>query len=156
MLRKGQFTEQHFDDQFNFLSQEFDKLTNKVCGCWMCIIPTVRNPSVNPRSRFFQDVVKKMVIVKPVKDLKSRLAPGSKASAEEIRLITSFTDLLEKALHLNPEKRLTPKEALSHPFITGKFTAQEDGFVVVLLYHTVNFQTLVKLVDYTENSIWDL
>jgi serine/threonine-protein kinase PRP4 len=64
-----------------------------------------------------------MVIVKPVKDLKSRLAPGSKASAEEIRLITSFTDLLEKALHLNPEKRLTPKEALAHPFITGKFTA---------------------------------
>lgn len=30
MLRKGQFTEQHFDDQFNFLSQEVDKLTNKV------------------------------------------------------------------------------------------------------------------------------
>jgi serine/threonine-protein kinase PRP4 len=30
MLRKGQFTEQHFDDQYNFLSQEVDKLTNKV------------------------------------------------------------------------------------------------------------------------------
>ncbi|KAH8551470.1 kinase-like domain-containing protein [Umbelopsis sp. PMI_123] len=97
MLRKGQFTEQHFDDQYNFLSQEIDKLTNK-------------------------EVTKKMVIVKPVKDLKSRLAPGSKASTEEIRLIGAFTDLLEKALHLNPEKRLTPKEALSHPFITGKLT----------------------------------
>jgi serine/threonine-protein kinase PRP4 len=68
----------------------------------------------------FQEVTKKMVIVKPVKDLKSRLAPGSKSSTEEIRLISAFTDLLEKALQLNPEKRLTPKEALSHPFITGK------------------------------------
>ncbi|KAI8575891.1 hypothetical protein K450DRAFT_180085 [Umbelopsis ramanniana AG] len=95
MLRKGQFTEQHFDDQYNFLSQEVDKVTNK-------------------------EVTKKMVIVKPVKDLKSRLAPGSKSSVEEIRLISAFIDLLEKALQLNPEKRLTPKEALSHPFITGK------------------------------------
>jgi len=98
MLRKGQFTEQHFDDQFNFLSQEFDKVTNK-------------------------EVTKKIVIVKPVKDLKARLTPGAKASTDEIRLILSFTDLLEKALHLNPEKRLTPKEALVHPFITGKFTS---------------------------------
>lgn len=98
MLRKGQFTEQHFDDQYNFLSQEVDKVTNK-------------------------EVTKKMVIVKPVKDLKSRLAPGSKSSIEEIRLISAFTDLLEKALQLNPEKRLTPKEALSHPFITGKLAA---------------------------------
>lgn len=97
MLRKGQFTEQHFDDQYNFLSQELDKVTNK-------------------------ETTKKMVIVKPVKDLKSRIAPSSKASPDEIRLISSFIDLLEKSLHLNPEKRLTPKEALAHPFITGKFT----------------------------------
>ncbi|CAM0135470.1 unnamed protein product [Umbelopsis sp. WA50703] len=98
MLRKGQFTEQHFDDQYNFLSQEVDKLTNK-------------------------EITKKLVIVKPVRDLKSRIAPSTKASSDEIRLITSFIDLLEKALHLNPEKRLTPKEALAHPFITGKFTS---------------------------------
>jgi serine/threonine-protein kinase PRP4 len=70
-----------------------------------------------------QEITKKLVIVKPVRDLKSRIAPSTKASSDEIRLITSFIDLLEKALHLNPEKRLTPKEALAHPFITGKFTS---------------------------------
>ncbi|CAG8781024.1 12961_t:CDS:1, partial [Racocetra fulgida] len=37
---------------------------------------------------------------------------------EELRLLTAFVDLLDKCLNLNPEKRLTVKEALMHPFVT--------------------------------------
>jgi serine/threonine-protein kinase PRP4 len=29
-LRKGQFTKQHFDDDFNFLYHEMDRISNKV------------------------------------------------------------------------------------------------------------------------------
>jgi len=35
----------------------------------------------------------------------------------EMKLLASFIDLLDKCLTLNPEKRLTAKEALMHPFI---------------------------------------
>lgn len=32
-------------------------------------------------------------------------------------LVLQLADLLEKMMHLDPEKRITPKAALSHPFI---------------------------------------
>ncbi|CAG8480667.1 9762_t:CDS:2 [Acaulospora colombiana] len=94
-LRKGLFTKHHFDDDFNFLYHETDRISNKV--------------------------IKSIVITKPVRDLKTRLmSKTSHMSDEELRLLTSFVDLLDKCLNLNPEKRLTVKEALMHPFITGK------------------------------------
>jgi serine/threonine-protein kinase PRP4 len=62
-----------------------------------------------------------MVITKPVRDLKTRLlSKTSNMNEEELRLLTSFVDLLDKCLSLNPEKRLTVREALMHPFVTGK------------------------------------
>jgi serine/threonine-protein kinase PRP4 len=35
----------------------------------------------------------------------------------ETKELALFTDLLERCLALNPEKRITPNEALKHPFI---------------------------------------
>lgn len=40
-------------------------------------------------------------------------AATKKMQPEELKLLTSFVDLLERALELDPLKRLTPKEALS-------------------------------------------
>ncbi|BFZ65192.1 U4/U6 small nuclear ribonucleoprotein prp4 [Saitoella coloradoensis] len=95
VLKKGEFTPQHFDEQFVFLSQEKDKLTGK-------------------------DTVKPIAFVKPTKDLKTRLmVPGMKD--EEKKLVMVFVDLLEKCLELNPERRITAVDALRHPFITGKY-----------------------------------
>ncbi|CAG8539108.1 24574_t:CDS:10 [Dentiscutata erythropus] len=95
-LRKGQFTKQHFDDDYNFLYRETDRISNK-------------------------EVVKTIVITKPTRDLKTRLlSKTSHMTDEELRLLTAFVDLLDKCLNLNPEKRLTVKEALMHPFVTGK------------------------------------
>lgn len=98
MLRRGQFAGQHFDENLNFLQIEVDRLTNK-------------------------EVTKKVVITRPTKDLKTRLmtAAGSgQMSDEERALLTQFVDLLDKCLSLNPEKRISVKEALAHPFCTGK------------------------------------
>ncbi|KAL2918472.1 U4/U6 small nuclear ribonucleoprotein prp4 [Polyrhizophydium stewartii] len=96
MLRRGQFTPEHFDDNLNFLLQETDKISGK-------------------------SVVKTISLIKPVKDLKQRLLVGvGKLPEDEQWLVNQFVDLLDKALNLSPEKRLTVKDALSHPFIVGQ------------------------------------
>ncbi|KAI9027499.1 kinase-like domain-containing protein [Phycomyces nitens] len=97
MLRKGQFANHHFDNDFNFMAVECDRLTKK-------------------------EVIKKMSFVKPTRDIKSRVMAASSAGVteDEGRLLLAFIDFLEKCLALSPDKRMTPKEALIHPFITGK------------------------------------
>ncbi|TGO25179.1 hypothetical protein BPAE_0086g00440 [Botrytis paeoniae] len=93
MLKKADFAGVHFDDMLNFRSVEPDKLTGK-------------------------DVVKTMAFTKPSRDLRTRLISASKGLTEvEQKELTLFGDLLERCLALNPEKRITPTEALKHPFI---------------------------------------
>ncbi|KAI8377571.1 kinase-like domain-containing protein [Radiomyces spectabilis] len=97
LLRKAQFTAQHFDEDYNFMSVELDRLTKK-------------------------EFVKKTTFVKPTRDMKSRImgASPSGVTEEEGRLVLAFIDFLDKCLVLSPDKRMTPHEALAHPFITGK------------------------------------
>lgn len=48
------------------------------------------------------------------------MPPSSvKLSDEETKLLTSFIELLDKCLTLDPSRRITPREALAHPFIRG-------------------------------------
>jgi serine/threonine-protein kinase PRP4 len=48
------------------------------------------------------------------------MPPASvKMKDDEMKLLTSFIDLLDKCLALDPARRVTPKEALIHPFIRG-------------------------------------
>ena len=102
MLRKAQFAELHFDDLLNFRSVERDKITGK-------------------------DVVRVLNFNKPTRDLRTRLAGGGdaggggkdgrKLAEAEGKEAALFADFLDKCLALNPEKRLTPVEALRHPFV---------------------------------------
>jgi serine/threonine-protein kinase PRP4 len=48
------------------------------------------------------------------------LAASSGMSDAESRELNHFVDLLERCLTLNPDKRLTPAEALRHPFFTHR------------------------------------
>lgn len=67
---------------------------------------------------YLQDVVKIMNFNKPTRELRSRLlATTSQLPESELKELNLFTDLLDKCLNLNPEKRCTPAEALKHPFI---------------------------------------
>jgi len=57
---------------------------------------------------------------KPSSDMKARLMPLAtvrKMQEDEVKLLSNFVNLLERALELDPSKRLTPKEALNHPFL---------------------------------------
>lgn len=99
MLRKGEFTFQHFDENLDFLSREVDKVTGR---------PTTK--------------VIKSVGPLPAHTLKGRLAglegrPTVGADTTKIKLLDQFTDLLEKMLVTNPDKRISPIEALKHPFV---------------------------------------
>ncbi|KAG0308653.1 U4/U6 small nuclear ribonucleoprotein prp4 [Dissophora globulifera] len=93
MIRRGQFYLNHFDEDCNFLSVEVEKVTQK-------------------------DVIRTIQYSKPNKDLKARLMPytGSMSPADVVQ-VNHFINLLERCLHLNPEHRITPQEALQHPFI---------------------------------------
>ncbi|KAJ3356971.1 U4/U6 small nuclear ribonucleoprotein prp4 [Entophlyctis luteolus] len=91
MLRKGQFTSLHFDDNLVFQQIDVDKLSG-------------------------QTTARPLTITKPLKDLKTRLLTSG-SGKEEKELMASFVDFLEKSLVLAPEGRMTVKEALMHPFI---------------------------------------
>lgn len=66
-----------------------------------------------------QDIVKTLAFSKPSRDLRTRLTSASKGLTDvETKELALFTDLLDRCLALNPEKRITPNEALKHPFIT--------------------------------------
>ncbi|KAL9615888.1 MAG: hypothetical protein Q9160_009174 [Pyrenula sp. 1 TL-2023] len=95
LLRRGTLTHQYFDELLNFVGTEEDKLTGRM--------------------------VTKVVEVKakPVKDLASRIMPkGARRVGEEDRKeLISFVELLERCLDLRPDRRITPVEALRHPFI---------------------------------------
>ncbi|CAI5472535.1 unnamed protein product [Closterium sp. Yama58-4] len=91
LLKKAAFLEQHFDADFNFCAIEEDPVTKK------------------PMRRV-------MANVKP-KDIGTLLA-GS--SDDDARSLAAFRDLLDKIFCLDPDKRLTVAQALSHPFIVGR------------------------------------
>jgi serine/threonine-protein kinase PRP4 len=63
------------------------------------------------------------VISGPSRDIRSRILPSSniqlKMKDDEIKQLTNFVDLLDKCLQLDPAKRITPRDALLHPFVAG-------------------------------------
>jgi len=93
LIRKGVFSELHFDPDYDFLFKERDRVSGR---------EIVRVLKFEQRPM-------------PGKDLKSLLMP-MKLPEAEARKVMQLADLLEKALMLDPSKRLTPSEALKHPF----------------------------------------
>ena len=94
LLRKGSETYKYFDDLLNFHAIEEDKHTRRL------VTKTIE------------------IKAKPIRDLRSRIMPkGKKLDEAERKDIELFLDLLDKCLDLRVEKRITPNEALKHPFI---------------------------------------
>ncbi|KAK0229157.1 kinase-like domain-containing protein [Armillaria nabsnona] len=96
MIKKAKFGDVYFDDMGGFESIERDRVLGT-------------------------DVVRKVHISKPTRDLRARLMPPAsvKMKDDESKLLLSFIDLLDKCLALDPSRRITPREALAHPFIRG-------------------------------------
>ena len=80
--------------------------------------PSQNRKLVSLTRNAFQDTIKTLAFTKPSRDLRARLMSASKGLTEiETKELALFTDLLDRCLALNPEKRITPIEALKHPFI---------------------------------------
>jgi serine/threonine-protein kinase PRP4 len=95
MIKKAKFGDVYFDEMGGFDSVETDRVTGA-------------------------DIVRKVHISKPSRDLRARLMPTStKLKDDENKLMLAFVDLLDKCLALDPARRITPREALAHPFIRG-------------------------------------
>ncbi|CAD6906073.1 unnamed protein product [Tilletia controversa] len=96
MIRKSKFSELHFDDTNAFLSFEKDKTTG-------------------------QDTIRRVVISKPAEDLRARLLPthiAKRMRDTELKMTQNFVDFLNRTLELDPAKRISPKDALAHPFLS--------------------------------------
>lgn len=96
IIKKGQFKDQHFDGNCNFLYHEVDRITER----------------------------EKIVIIssiKPSRDLQAELAPPHhRLPPPEAKKITQLKDLLERMLILDPAKRASVNHCLAHPFIQEK------------------------------------
>ncbi|XP_047943642.1 serine/threonine-protein kinase prpf4B-like isoform X2 [Salvia hispanica] len=91
MLRKGAFTDQHFDQDLNFLATDEDPVSKK----------PIRRLLVNIKQKDFGTLI-------------------SGSPGEDPKMVANFRDLMEKIFVLDPDKRLNVSQALGHPFITGK------------------------------------
>lgn len=97
-LRRARFSSHHFDEQNNFLSFS---TVEKAAGA-----PLVRKV---PQFTGGDGV------------LRERLLPANTArglSDVELKLTNQFIDLLTKTLDLDAVRRITPQEALQHPFFS--------------------------------------
>ncbi|KAJ2990341.1 hypothetical protein NUW58_g3000 [Xylaria curta] len=98
LYKRGELSHLHFDEVGNFISVEQDKALGKTN-------------------------VRTLAIVKPTRDLRTRLMAASGGMTDvESRDLNNFIDLLERCLILNPDKRITPAECLKHSFFLSKVT----------------------------------
>lgn len=102
LLKKGMFSSNHFDEDDNFaflLEKPVSKVDEQVT-----------------------EISKRAVVIPthPSKDIKSRIMEAWQGEESEKLLALDFSDFLEKALALVPERRITVAEALKHPFINPK------------------------------------
>nr|CAB3493514.1 unnamed protein product [Digitaria exilis] len=91
MLRKGAFTKEHFDQDFNYFHEK-DLVTKMIVK---------RHPVMS---------IKRL-------DVSSLV---SSFPDEDLKMLSNFNDLLKKILVLDPDKRLKVEQALSHQFVCGK------------------------------------
>lgn len=93
MLRKGVFTAKHFDKNYNFIDRQIDPVSLQV--------------------------VHKSVTIAQDRELLALLKAKSK---EDTKRLVIFKDFLERCLSLNPKSRITPDEALKHPFLNHQLS----------------------------------
>ncbi|KAK3086027.1 hypothetical protein FSP39_012364 [Pinctada imbricata] len=92
IIRKGMFREQHFDNNYNFLYHEVDKVTHR-------------------------EKVTVLATVNPTKDLLAELVGYQRLPEEQMKKVKQLKDLLENILMLDPSKRISINHALTHAFI---------------------------------------
>eukprot|EP01133_Synstelium_polycarpum_P007711 gene7711-9032_t len=93
MLKKAEFRSKHFNDNGVFLKEDRDPIDQKL-------------------------MLTPIEFTKPTKDMLNLLRPQNVVLPEaEIKKVLQLKDLIERCTCLDPEKRITPTEALNHEFL---------------------------------------
>lgn len=92
MLKKCRYFDQHFDSEYNFLYNYYDK--NK-----KTMVVTKMQVSISPEREMLAMLKRNCVF------------------EEDPKVFNNFRDFLENCLALNPKNRLTPESAFQHPFL---------------------------------------
>ncbi|XP_075147453.1 pre-mRNA processing factor 4 kinase isoform X2 [Haematobia irritans] len=95
IIRKGQFKDQHFDQSCNFLYHEIDKVTER-------------------------EKIVVMPVVKATRNLQQELIADQNLPDDQHRKVTQLKDLLDNIFALDPSKRISLNQALTHLFIQEK------------------------------------
>jgi serine/threonine-protein kinase PRP4 len=95
IIRKGQFKDNHFDSSCCFMYHDIDKVTQR-------------------------EKVVMMPVVNKSRNLESELIGGNKLPEDQLRKVTQFRDFLDKIHTLDPAKRISLNECLTHPFIQDR------------------------------------
>lgn len=61
-----------------------------------------------------------MSVVKSSRDLQAELVAGQALPPDQLKKVTQLKDMLEKALTIDPAKRISLNNALTHAFIQDK------------------------------------
>lgn len=113
IIRKGQFKDNHFDANGNFLSHEVDKVTERV----KYLILFQLNLLI---LIYLKEKVVVVSVIKPIRDLQQELIAHQNLPEEQVRKVSQLKDLLDKIFSLDPSKRISLNHALAHPFIQDK------------------------------------
>lgn len=109
LIRAGQLTGPHFDDRLDLLWIDKDAYTKQD------VIRTIRD------CRLTRGITDTLLA-------QCTQADGSSAKAMALKTkLRQLGDLLDKCLALEPAKRLTPEEALQHPYITEPFPTKSSS-----------------------------
>lgn len=95
IIRKGQFKDNHFDSSCCFLYHDIDKVTQR-------------------------EKVVNMPVVNKVRNIESELTGGNKLPEDQMRKVSQLRDFLDKIHMLDPAKRISLNQCLTHPFIQDK------------------------------------
>lgn len=95
VIRKGMFKDNHFDSNYNFLYMEVDKVTHR-------------------------EKVTGLTQINISKPLLSEMVGFQRLPEDQLKKVMQLKDLLDKVLMLDPSKRISINQALTHPFIQEK------------------------------------
>lgn len=106
MIKGGLLWKNHFDENLAFLYKDKDKHTGEE------VVRTINDCSVK------KDLTTRLM--ERVSEEKRR----SKDPEDElyVKKVKQFADLIGQMLHLDPEKRVSPNDALKHPFLVEPMT----------------------------------
>ncbi|XP_055334548.1 serine/threonine-protein kinase PRP4 homolog [Paramacrobiotus metropolitanus] len=95
VIRKGTLREAHFDSNGNFLYADLDLVTQK-------------------------EKIRVVTNIQPTIDLLKELVGSQHLPEDQYKKVSQLRDLLDKMLGLDPLKRISLSDALSHPFIQDR------------------------------------